>query len=854
MADAKHPKLLHRLKGHRKPIYAVGFTPDSGLTITGSYDETLRLWRLADGKMIKLMSGHKAKIQALAVNPKDGTIASGDRSGEIRLWDGTSGAFMRIIANQGTTVGALVFSPDGTRLLSTCGQGHPCHDHVWNVTSGKELATHKIDDNIVLAAAISPDGRFAATGGGDNQEIHVWELANGRRVKNNDGNPLSLMGTGAAVWAAGFSQDSQNIAWGNKWTQSSPVNRGPLDYQLRLPGGLTSGTASAGAVLGQPQLVEKPKASNRVKHTSFARAKIRYGAYSLSHRLGRVNTRPEAVLEIKKDGRVIKSILRGSTDGYRHRAYSFTPDGKMIISGGSGGVLEAYGLDGKRLHAFNDGFVGHEGDIWAVTPSPDGRYLISGSDDQTVRLWNLKTRELIVTLFRGADASGKSQWVMWTEQGFYTGSEGAGDIVGWQINKGPSKAAGYITGGQFRKILRRPDIISDAIRLASAKAAVKKHFPEKGFDLARLLASPPPEIRLSSGALLRGLYGGSTEMRVLVKPGPVRLGSIEFYVNDGKVDAQPVPTSDDVAAPPDGWDYHSFRVPLGEGGNNISIIATNKVGASQPAKALMLHRGRGLLDKDGTLRILAIGVDKYPGLGKSCPERKNNECHLNFAGADARLFAKTLTSEMTRQHKAVTVQLLTNGSKKADRPTRANILKALNDLAAASKQEDTIAVFIAGHGETGPNGRYHFLPTDIAGRAMDDKGTGRNIIKWDNIQSRFTAANGRRLLFVDACQAGAGNAQKAYNSGLSEDARIEKFVAFAAAGPGQLAAEHPDQGHGLFTFALAAGLKGGAMDTERTVRVYGLSAYLSAQVRKMSNGQQTPEVQSGLGDAVLVRR
>src|SRR5207249_2165927 len=111
---------------------------------------------------------------------------------------------------------------------------------------------------------------------------------------------------------------------------------------------------------------------------------------------------------------------------YQYRSYSFTPDGQAIISGGDGGVLIAYDLKGQRL----GNFVGHEGDVWAVTPSPDGRLLVSGSADQTVRLWNLKTRELFVTLFRGTDG----EWVMWTPQGYYTGSPGADKIVGWQIN------------------------------------------------------------------------------------------------------------------------------------------------------------------------------------------------------------------------------------------------------------------------------------------------------------------------------------------------------------------------------------------------------------------------------------
>jgi hypothetical protein len=39
-----------------------------------------------------------------------------------------------------------------------------------------------------------------------------------------------------------------------------------------------------------------------------------------------------------------------------------------------------------------------------------GRYLISGSGDQTVRLWNLKTREMIVQRY--------GEWVLWTPQGY----------------------------------------------------------------------------------------------------------------------------------------------------------------------------------------------------------------------------------------------------------------------------------------------------------------------------------------------------------------------------------------------------------------------------------------------------
>jgi hypothetical protein len=107
----------------------------------------------------------------------------------------------------------------------------------------------------------------------------------------------------------------------------------------------------------------------------------------------------------------------------------------------------------------------------------------------------LQTRELIVTIFRGEDG----EWVIWTPQGYYVGSPGADKIVGWQINKGADNAADYVTAGQLRKHLNRPDIVAKAIQLASAEEAVRSSYGT-GFKLPDLLARPAPQLRILSPA------------------------------------------------------------------------------------------------------------------------------------------------------------------------------------------------------------------------------------------------------------------------------------------------------------------------------------------------------------------
>ncbi len=444
--DVSSQRLLHMLKGHNAEVYAVSFTPDGQRVVTGSFDRTLKLWAVADGQQIAAMTGHQDKVFALAVSPVDGTIASGGYDRTVRLWDGRTGQFMRILASQKTIVGAISFSPDGKWVLTGTGGTDDFNCHVWEVATGAERVTYEGHDNIVIASAIGPNGRTAITGGGNSGQIHVWDLLTGKTQK-------VLVGTGASGWAVGFSQDGQRIGWGNRGKVGWTINdRADLTMQLRL--------FDAGRGLGQVEPLDPESAK------AFVRARATYGPLSLMHRTGGVYGY-DAILDVARDGgQTIATITRGSTDGFDHRSYSFMPDGRSFVSGGLGGELALFDLNGKKL----GNYIGHEGDVWAVTPSPDGRLLVSGSHDQTIRLWNARTFELIATLFPSSDG----EWVMWTPQGYYTGSRRGGAILGWQVNRGFDHAADYVQAEKLKEQLYRPDIVQRAIVLISAEQAVRE--------------------------------------------------------------------------------------------------------------------------------------------------------------------------------------------------------------------------------------------------------------------------------------------------------------------------------------------------------------------------------------------
>jgi WD40 repeat protein len=804
--DVETQKLLHRLEGHRAEIYAVGFTPDGQRAVTGSNDKTLRLWHVADGALVKEMTGHGNRVRSLAVSPKDGSIASGDDSGEIRVWDGKSGAPKKAFANQGGNVGSLHFSPDGRWLLSTCGYtGCNVTQRTFDAATGQELTAYTEHNRIVVVSAFSRDGSLVATGDADGK-IHVWDPRTGETK-------AVLQGSGEQRWAVGFSLDGRAISWGSTSTQNDPINGyGPLELFLRLPG--------ARETLAEPQTVDPAQ--------GWIRAKTNFGLLSLKHRGGGYHGYAEAILDVLKDGKSSGvAIERLPEAGFRHLSYSFTPEGNQIVSGGGNGSLTTYGLDGTKLGEF----VGHEGDVWAVSASPDGRYLASASQDQTVRLWNLKTRELLVTLFRGTDG----EWVMWTPQGYYTGSPGADKIVGWQINRGPENAADYVTAEQLRKHLNRPDIVAKSIQLASAEEAVRTSYGTE-FKLSDLLSRPAPQLRIVSPAPDSSVRtSGSVTVRIALDATPDPVTRIRIQVNGRQLDDFLPDSGPSFAA-----GEHPFQVPLAKGKNTIVVTALNEIGWSKVLDGTLTldNESAGELDKRGTLYILAIGVSKYPGIANLCHPKKT--CDLNFTGNDATAFADSLEHRLGKLHEKVVRRVLVNGAASEDAPTAANITDALGVLAQA-QPSDTVAVFLAGHGiNDGPN--YRFVSTDAA--IANGMIRPSSIVPWYAIEEAIDRAKGRRLLFIDTCHS-AG----AYNERLGNAAYYANILAYSSARWDQEAMESGAFKHGLFTQAVVEGLAGAAdLNKDGHVDTAQLNDYLQKRVPELAQPlkhEQNPQFFKG---------
>ncbi|MCS6807020.1 MAG: right-handed parallel beta-helix repeat-containing protein [Blastocatellia bacterium] len=198
------------LSGHTDWVNSVAFSPGTKLLASGSGDQTIRVWDVGTGNLVRTLSGHTAWVSSIAFSPDGKVLASGSGSGfldgTVRLWDAATGALVRTLSGHTGGVSSVAFSPDGKLLASGSWYGDQTV-RVWDVATGALVRTLSGHTGGVSSVAFSPDGKLLALGS-DDQTVRLWDVGTGNLVR-------TLSGHTNLVRSVAFSRDGKLLASGS---------------------------------------------------------------------------------------------------------------------------------------------------------------------------------------------------------------------------------------------------------------------------------------------------------------------------------------------------------------------------------------------------------------------------------------------------------------------------------------------------------------------------------------------------------------------------------------------------------------------------------------------------------------
>ena len=433
LRDALNGTVLHTFQGHKSYVLSVDFSPDGKTLASSGFDGSIMLWTPAtkgmrmqlpsqdssvrsvdfstDGKTLASAGGdgtigiwdvetgtlnstltesddlntaHDSYVNCVRYSPDGSLLASASYDSTIKLWDTASGELQRTLAGHSQSqILSLDFSPDGSRLASCSGERRmlaktiPGENTVklWEVTTGKELATLAGHDSYVRRVVFSPDGRNLATAGADNT-IRLWDALIGQEQ-------IAIRGHQSQVIDVAFAPDGHTLVSVGMdrtirfWPSSvAPIASskteisGQSDHSWAIaiqPNGKTLVAAGASDTLTLINVQPPPdsdSSNSRMPEPDTARSM------------------PKVPVRI---GDQVGSVTTHHVGGVT--VVSVSPKGDVIATAGLDGSIELLDAISNRRKQI---LRGHVGSVRDVNFSPDGARLVSGGTDRTVRVWDVE--------------------------------------------------------------------------------------------------------------------------------------------------------------------------------------------------------------------------------------------------------------------------------------------------------------------------------------------------------------------------------------------------------------------------------------------------------------------------------
>jgi hypothetical protein len=442
--------------------------------------------------------------------------------------------------------------------------------------------------------------------------------------------------------------------------------------------------------------------------------------------LGRASESRIRIVDVVS-GAVVQTIQRKLAAAY---ALSFSPDGRRVAasyddhmtrvwSADTGALVMECPLEGKTYMA----------QTRANVISRDGRYLLSGSGDGTMRLHRLDKPASVALITRGSD------WLVYTDDGYFDASRKGGSIVAATSGLRPFKI------DQLAVKNNRPDIILQRMGLGTPELI--EHYKtryERRLKKLNVKGDPgaasferAPESKIEAVAE----KGAVADVTFAIEANGADLLRYNVFVNDvplfGALGKETSGRKQRVTEP----------IELSAGRNKIEVSALDAEGAESLRAFRVVKREEG---EPGDLYYIGFGVSRY----------KNPKYNLGYPHKDVLDLGEVLKAAK-RPYKSVHVATYVNEQ------ATVGAIREAKEILRGAKVNDTVVLFVAGHGvhAPGPAADYYFATHETDIKRLPETAASFEIIE-DLLHG---IAPRKKLFLMDTCESGDDTTEGAASGG-----------------------------------------------------------------------------------------
>ncbi|KAG8786363.1 hypothetical protein FRC12_016675 [Ceratobasidium sp. 428] len=392
--------------GTQTRLSSVAFSHDGLHVILGYVDGTVCIWDTQSHELVgdPLRCHSAGEILSVACSPDGGHIAAGSSDSNVHLWNRHTGQVIASLPGHTNMVVSVAYSPNGAYIASASEDGAVC---IWNAYSSPALV-RKLRKYYgeVYSVTFSPDGACIASGIED-KIICIWNARTGDPV----GEPLR--GHGGSVTSLQYSPSGSHLASGSTHDGTvciwDPL-AGQLVTRLLQYRGDNSISWASYSLDGEQVLACSSWGTLYIWDSSVVEAGVQTcfdNPVDVEHGLHRgLDRTPDNLCVADRVEDVGQTHAPQTADklaeGHHDKitALAYSPDGAYIVSGSDDYTLRIWDArTGRMVGQPLDS--GHTECISSASFSPDGTRVVSGSFDATIRIWDVDARRMLGTPLLG---------------------------------------------------------------------------------------------------------------------------------------------------------------------------------------------------------------------------------------------------------------------------------------------------------------------------------------------------------------------------------------------------------------------------------------------------------------------